>query len=154
MAFDDRQTDTLSQINVTPFVDVMLVLLVIFMVTAPILQQGLNVELPAVETGPLVSDTEEQLVVSVDRTGRLHLNDAQVDAAGLAEKLSAIVQLRPDRAVYLRADKDVVYGKVVEVMAAIRNAGIVKLGMVTEPLPAPENEPGPTPADRPISAPS
>ena len=154
MAFDDRQTDTLSQINVTPFVDVMLVLLVIFMVTAPILQQGLNVELPAVEAGPLVSDTEEQLVVSVDRTGRLHLNDAQVDAAGLAEKLSAIVKLRPDRAVYLRADKDVVYGKVVEVMAAIRNAGIVKLGMVTEPLPAPENEPSPMPPERPISAPS
>ena len=154
MAFDDRQTDTLSQINVTPFVDVMLVLLVIFMVTAPILQQGLNVELPAVEAGPLVSDTEEQLVVSVDRAGRLHLNDAEVDAAGLAEKLSAIVKLRPDRAVYLRADKDVVYGKVVEVMAAIRNAGIVKLGMVTEPLPAPETGPSPTPPERSVSEPS
>ncbi len=154
MAFDDQQTDTLSQINVTPFVDVMLVLLVIFMVTAPILQQGLNVELPAVETGPLVSDTEEQLVVSVDRTGRLHLNDAPVDASGLAEKLSAIVRLRPDRAVYLRADKDVVYGKVVEVMAAIRNAGIVKLGMVTEPFPPREDAPAATPAERPAPEPS
>lgn len=154
MAFDDRQTDTLSQINVTPFVDVMLVLLVIFMVTAPILQQGLNVELPTVETGPLVSDTEEQLVVSVDRTGRLHLNDAPVDSSGLAEKLSAIVKLRPDRAVYLRADKDVVYGKVVEVMAAIRNAGIVELGMVTEPFPPREDTPTVAPAERPAPEPS
>lgn len=136
MASDYQATGSISHINVTPFVDVMLVLLVIFMVTAPILQQGVNVELPAVEAGPLVSDTDaEQLIVAIDRQGRLHLNDTQVDAAGLAEKLTAIVKLRPDRPVYLRADKDVVYGTVVEVMAAIRSAGIVKLGMVTEPLP-------------------
>ncbi len=135
MAFEQYDEGSISHINVTPFVDVMLVLLVIFMVTAPILQQGVNVELPAVEAGPLVSDTEEQLVVAIDGEGRVHLNDTPLDLVALGEKLTAIVELRADRTVYLRADKDVVYGKVVAVMAAIRSAGIAKLGMVTEPLP-------------------
>ncbi len=134
MAFEQRDEGSISQINVTPFVDVMLVLLAIFMVTAPILQQGVNVELPAVEAGPLVSDTEEHLVVAIDSEGHIHLNDTPLDLVSLDEKLAAIVKLRPDRTVYLRADQNVVYGKVVAVMAAIRNAGIAKLGMVTEPL--------------------
>ena len=140
MAFDRQDEGSISQINVTPFVDVMLVLLVIFMVTAPILQQGVNVELPTVEAGPLTSETEDQLVVAIDRNGTIHLNDTPLDVADLGEKLAAIVKLRPDRTVYLRADKDVVYGKVVAVMAAVRNAGVAKLGMVTEPLPVLESE--------------
>ena len=140
MAFDQQDEGSLSQINVTPFVDVMLVLLVIFMVTAPILQQGVNVELPTVEAGPLTSETEDQLVVAIDRNGTIHLNDTPLDIADLVEKLAAIVKLRPDRTVYLRADKDVVYGKVVAVMAAVRNAGVAELGMVTESLPAQEAE--------------
>ncbi len=135
MAFEQYDEGSISHINVTPFVDVMLVLLVIFMVTAPILQQGVNVELPAVEAGPLVSDTEEQLVVAIDGEGRIHLNDTPLDLGALGKKLTAIVKLRADRTVYLRADKDVAYGRVVAVMAAIRGAGITKLGMVTEPLP-------------------
>ena len=140
MAFDQQDEGSLSQINVTPFVDVMLVLLVIFMVTAPILQQGVNVELPTVEAGPLTSETEDQLVVAIDRNGTIHLNDTPLDIADLVEKLAAIVKLRPNRTVYLRADKDVVYGKVVAVMAAVRNAGVAELGMVTESLPAQEAE--------------
>ena len=140
MAFDRQDEGSISQINVTPFVDVMLVLLVIFMVTAPILQQGVDVELPMVEAGALTPETENQLVVAIDRNGRIHLNDTPLDVADLGEKLAAIVKLRPDRTVYLRADKDVVYGKVVAVMAAVRNAGVAKLGMVTEPLPAQEAE--------------
>ena len=135
MAFEQYDEGSISHINVTPFVDVMLVLLVIFMVTAPILQQGVNVELPAVEAGPLVSDTEEQLVVAIDGEGRIHLNDTPLDLGALGKKLTAIVKLRADRTVYLRADKDVAYGRVVAVMAAIRGAGITKLGMVTESLP-------------------
>ncbi len=135
MAFEQYDEGSISHINVTPFVDVMLVLLVIFMVTAPILQQGVNVELPAVEAGPLVSDTEEQLVVAIDGEGRIHLNDTPLDLGALGKKLTAIVKLRADRTVYLRADKDVAYGRVVAVMAAIRGAGITKLGIVTEPLP-------------------
>ncbi len=136
MAFDQQDESSISQINVTPFVDVMLVLLVIFMVTTPILQQGVNVELPLVEAGPLNSETDDQLVVAIDRNGTIHLNDTLLDLTDLGEKLAAIVKLRPDRTVYLRADKDVAYGKVVAVMAAVRNAGIAKLGMVTESLPA------------------
>ncbi len=135
MAFEQGDEGSIAQINVTPFVDVMLVLLVIFMVTAPILQQGVDVELPAVEAGALASDTEEQLVVAIDGEGRIHLNDTPLDLVALGEKLLAIVKLQADRTVYLRADKDVAYGKVVAVMAAIRSAGIAKLGMVTEPLP-------------------
>jgi biopolymer transport protein TolR len=133
MAFDQQQEDNISQINITPLVDVMLVLLVIFMVTAPILQQGVNVDLPEVSSGPL-EGTDEQLVVSVTSEGRVLLNDRPMKEDELRQRLAAIVQTRPDRAVYLRADKNVPYGTVVEVMAAVQNAGIRKLGMVTEPL--------------------
>ena len=133
MAFDQHDQDNISQINVTPLVDVMLVLLVIFMVTAPILQQGVNVDLPQVAAGPL-EGTDEQLVVVITRDGRVQLNDTPLKVDELGQKLTAIVRLQPDRAIYLRADKNVPYGKVVEVMAAVRNAGVRKLGMVTEPL--------------------
>lgn len=134
MAFDQSgNNSSLSQINVTPLVDVMLVLLVIFMVTAPILQQGVSVDLPQVETGGLAGK-DDQLVVAVTHEGAVHLNDAPLALDELKTKLAAIVQTRPDRTVFLRADKNVVYGKVVEVMAAVRSAGVLKLGMVTEPL--------------------
>ena len=134
MAFEQQQEDSISQINVVPFVDIMLVLLVIFMVTAPILQQGVNVNLPEVTATPLAGE-DEQLVVAVTRDGKVHLNDTPLDLEELSTKLTAIVQVRPDRAVYLRADKSVPYGRVVEVLAAVRHAGVLKLGMVTEPLP-------------------
>lgn len=134
MAFDQSGDDSLSQINVTPLVDVMLVLLVIFMVTAPILQQGVSVDLPRVETGPMTGEQEDQLVVAVTREGAIHLNDVPLELEVLQTKLAAIVQTRPGRTVYLRADQNVVYGKVVEVMAAVRRAGVVKLGMVAESL--------------------
>ncbi len=132
MAFDELGDSSLSQINVTPLVDVMLVLLVIFMVTAPILQQGLGVELPQVEAGPMASQ-EDQLVVSVDREGGVYLNAARLELEALQTTLASIVQTRPDRTVYLHADKNVMYGTVMEIMAAVRKAGVVRLGMVTEP---------------------
>jgi biopolymer transport protein TolR len=133
MAFDQQEQDNISQINITPLVDVMLVLLVIFMVTAPILQQGVHVDLPEVTAAPLTG-SEEQLVVSVTREGKVQLNDTVIKVDELGRKLAAIVTVKPDRQVYLRADKNVAYGKVVEVMAAVRLAGVRKLGMVTEPL--------------------
>jgi biopolymer transport protein TolR len=133
MAFDQHPDDSISQINITPLVDVMLVLLIIFMVTAPILQQGVNVELPAVTTGPLTGE-DEQLVVAVTREGRVLLNDNPMKVEELQQTLAALLQLRPDRGVYLRADKNVPYGKVVEVMAVARTAGVKRLGMVTESL--------------------
>jgi biopolymer transport protein TolR len=133
MAFDQQEQDNISQINITPLVDVMLVLLIIFMVTAPILQQGVSVDLPEVTAAPLTG-SEEQLVIVVTRDGKLQLNDAPIKIEELNRKLSAIVNVKPDRQVYLRADKNVPYGKVVEVMAAMRTAGVRKLGMITEPL--------------------
>lgn len=133
VAFDQQQEENISQINITPLVDVMLVLLVIFMVTAPILQQGVAVDLPQVSTGVLESK-EESLIVSVSREAKVHLNERALTLSDLQQRLSEIAEKTPNRPVYLRADKGVPYGKVVEVMAVVRNAGIQKLGMVTEPL--------------------
>jgi biopolymer transport protein TolR len=133
MAFDQQDQESISQINITPLVDVMLVLLVIFMITAPILQQGVSVDLPEVTAAPLVG-SDEQLVVIVTRDGKVQLNDTVMKIEELNRKLSALMHVKPDRQVYLRADKNVPYGKVVEVMAAVRTAGVRKLGMVTEPL--------------------
>ncbi len=121
----------IAQINVVPLVDVMLVLLVIFMVTAPILQQGVSVDLPQVKAGALTGE-EEQLVVTVDKKGNLFLNDSAIAMKDLTAKLESISRLRPDKQVFLRADRTVPYGEVVQVMAAVRGAGIQSLGMVTE----------------------
>lgn len=135
MAFETRsQNSSISQINVVPLVDVMLVLLVIFMVTAPILQQGVSIELPQAKAGAL-SGEEEQLVVTVDRKGNVFLNDAAIPIDQLQPKLEAVAKLRPDKQVFLRADRLVPYGEVVRVMAAVKAAGVQSLGMITE-LPA------------------
>jgi biopolymer transport protein TolR len=124
---------TISQINVTPLVDVMLVLLVIFMVTAPIIQQGVQINVPQTKAGALAGK-EEQLVVAINRSARIYLNDTPMTLEELGAKLRAIRQTRPDREVYLRADQDVRYGIVMKVITEIKQAGIEKLGMVTRPL--------------------
>jgi biopolymer transport protein TolR len=136
MAFDQgsSQDASISQINVTPLVDVMLVLLIIFMVTAPILQQGVTIDLPKVTAGPLTGE-EEQLVVNLDKRGLIYLNDTPLTAAQLTTKLQAIVVARPDRQIYVRADRTVPYGQVMEVVGAVRDAGLVRVGLVTEPPP-------------------
>jgi biopolymer transport protein TolR len=135
MAFDDQSGGgAISNINVTPLVDVMLVLLVIFMVTAPILQQGVSISLPKVKAAALTGE-EQQLVVALNQKGQLYLNDAPISLAELGPKLQAILQLRPDRQVYLRADQGVRYGEVMRVIAAVKGAGVERLGMVTEPPP-------------------
>lgn len=133
MAFSpQRNNEALSQINVTPLVDVMLVLLVIFMVTAPIMHQGVDVNLPKVQTGAL-SGEDVQLVVTVTAGGTTYLNDAAMAAPDLATKLQAILREQPDRNVYLRADEAVPYGDVMRVIGALREAGVQRLGMITEP---------------------
>ena len=136
MAFDQgsSESNAISQINVTPLVDVMLVLLIIFMVTAPILQQGVPIDLPKVAAGPL-SGEEEQLVVNVAKGGQVYLNDTAMTPEQLKEKLRAIVAARPDRQLYVRADQAVPYGQVMRVMGAVRDAGLVRVGLVTEPPP-------------------
>lgn len=136
MAFGSQGdgSGSIADINVTPLVDVMLVLLVIFMVTAPILQQGVPIDLPKVAAGPL-SGEEEQLVVNVTRTGEVYLNDTPYALPDLTAKLQAIAAARPDRTVYVRGDQSVPYGDVMRAMAAVRDAGMQRVGLVTEPPP-------------------
>jgi biopolymer transport protein TolR len=132
MAFEPGQRGQFaSQINVTPLVDVMLVLLVIFMVTAPMIQQGVEVSVPRVKASALPGK-EEQFVVSITRNQGVYLNDTKLGLDQLTEKLQAIAIARPDREVFVRADEEVPYGTVIKTMAAIKAAGIENVGMVTE----------------------
>jgi len=128
-----RDGATISQINVTPLVDVMLVLLVIFMVTAPIIQQGVQVNLPQAKAGA-IPGKEEQLVVTINRNGRIYLNDNPMTLSELGQKLRAIRQAQQNKEDYLRAGQAVRYGVVIKAIAEIKQAGIEKLGMVTRPL--------------------
>jgi len=135
-----RRGSLVSQINVTPMVDVMLVLLIIFMVTAPIIQQGVEVSVPKVRAAALPGE-EQQFVVSITRASEVYLNDAKLSPDQLTDKLRAIAIERPDREVFVRADEEVAYGVVIRTMAAIKAAGIQNVGMVTE-MPASESEQG------------
>lgn len=122
----------MSEINVTPFVDVMLVLLIIFMVTAPMMAQGINVALPQATAEALPSDNNE-IIVSLDKDGKLFINETQIAVELLQKNLKEILTQKPDKKVYLKADKRVPYGDVVMVMAEVKAAGVDKLGMVTQP---------------------
>jgi biopolymer transport protein TolR len=125
---------TLSQINVTPFVDVMLVLLIIFMVAAPMMETGVDVNLPEVSNAPALQAAKEPLVITVEKNGAISVGRSKVDNfEQLLPVLNQILQGRKEREVFLQADRDVPYGRVVQVMAAIREAGIDKLGMVAQP---------------------
>lgn len=122
----------MAEINVTPFVDVMLVLLIIFMVTAPMLSMGIDVNLPRVKSKS-IDLAEEKLVLSIRENKEIFLNKTPMPLQNLNAKLAAIFAERVDREIFLRADKNVPYGFVVEVMSEIRKAGVDKLGMITEP---------------------
>ncbi|MBN1626724.1 MAG: protein TolR [Deltaproteobacteria bacterium] len=124
----------MSDINVTPFVDVMLVLLIIFMVTAPMMIQGVDVNLPQTTTKELkTAQQEEPLILTVNKDTQISIEKTVIKLEELGPKLNAILQYREDKQVLLRADKDVPYGFVVKVMAAVKGAGIERLGMITEP---------------------
>jgi biopolymer transport protein TolR len=131
----DRNRDQqrpMAEINVTPFVDVMLVLLIVFMVTAPMLQMGIDVNLPRVQAKS-VDVAEEKLVLTINGAREIFINKNRIDMKDLKTKLEHIFAARIEREVYLRADRNVPYGFVVEAMAEIRKAGVDKLGMITEP---------------------
>jgi len=123
----------MADINVTPFVDVMLVLLIIFMVTAPMMTQGVDVDLPQT-AAKNIKTQEDPLILTVKKDGEIYLEDHLVKFEDLEERVKNIFTYRRDKEVLLRADRDVPYGRVVKVMASVKNAGITKLGMVTEPL--------------------
>ena len=124
----------MGEINVTPFVDVMLVLLIIFMVTAPMMVEGVNVDLPQTTAQPLESE-KEPLVVTIDKEGQVFINEFQTGRDIFAAKLGKVLEARQDRTVYLKADKTIPYGVVMQVMSEIRGTGVAKLGMVTLPIP-------------------
>lgn len=123
----------MSEINVTPFVDVMLVLLVIFMVTAPMMLQGVEVTLPKTATKHLKT-REDPLVVSITRKQEVFLENQSVEFGDLEEKIKKVFEYRREKEVLLRADENVPYGFVIKVVSRIKQAGIEKLGMVTEPV--------------------
>jgi len=123
---------TLSEINVTPLVDVMLVLLIIFMVTAPMMQQGIEVDLPQAAAKALESK-EEQLILTIARNKRIYLNKQSLKFGELRHMLKALYSKRSNKEIYLRADSNVAYGFVVRTMAEIKGAGIEELALITEP---------------------
>ena len=123
----------MAEINVTPFVDVMLVLLIIFMVTAPLMTTGMEVELPRTDAPTLTMDQDDQLILSITAEGAYYINEHDFTLEELRPKLIAIAKANPDQELFLRADGAVPYEKVAQLMALCTQAGISKMGMVTQP---------------------
>ena len=132
MKTGDGNSRLMSEINIVPFVDVMLVLLIIFMMGAPMLSQGVDVNLPKT-TSKVIKTKEDPLMVTINNKREIFLEEHKVELEGLEVKVRSIFENRADKEVLLRADKDVPYGFVISVIARIKNGGIDKLGMVTEP---------------------
>ncbi|MFQ5543355.1 MAG: ExbD/TolR family protein [Nitrospiria bacterium] len=132
MSTSGRQREMMSEINIIPFVDVVLVLLVVFMITAPLLYRGMDIKLPKAATNSI--KPSERTVLTVEKDQLVYLDKEEVGLARLEDRLRLLKGASPDVSLYLRADRDVPYGIVVHVMDLIKRAGIVKLGIVTEPL--------------------
>ncbi|NIP31548.1 MAG: protein TolR [Candidatus Dadabacteria bacterium] len=127
----------LSEINVTPFVDVMLVLLVIFMITAPILYQGVNVNLPKTTSEPIPQKSQKNIIVTVDKEGKIYIEKKQITLRELrikAKNLSRQTGGKEKEEIYLRADEQATYGVVMSVMAAIKDGGLEKVNLITDPF--------------------
>jgi biopolymer transport protein TolR len=136
----------MSEINVTPLVDVMLVLLVVFMVTAPLLTVGVPVELPQTQAPP-INEPKEPLVITLNREGVVYIQETSVAVDALVPKLQAITGANPDAVIYVRGDKEINYGRVLEVMSLVSSAGFRKVSLVAEApkgRPAPAARPGST----------
>ncbi|MDZ7810951.1 MAG: protein TolR [Arhodomonas sp.] len=128
----------MAEINVVPYIDVMLVLLVIFMVTAPLLYQGVEIELPQQSAEPLPQQDQEPVIVEVDRAGNTYLNlgdtpEEPVGAEDMVATITAVRRQRPDVPVLVRGDQGVAYGRIIEVMARLKRAGVPQVGLMTQP---------------------
>jgi biopolymer transport protein TolR len=123
---------TLAEINVTPLVDVMLVLLIVFMVSAPMMQQGVHVDLPRANAGSL-DEVPDQLVLVVNKAKQILINNNVIEAGTLGRKLGAVVSVKPEVQVFIQADQSVPYGFIAQVMAEVKRAKISRVGLVTEP---------------------
>jgi len=147
MAQTTRGRRLMGEINVVPYIDVMLVLLIIFMITAPLLTQGVKVTLPHAGAEPLEAQQLKPLVLSIDRQGCLYLNiggdpRTALDAQTVSARATAALRSNPARAVLVKADATIAYGRVVEAMVLLQQAGAKQVGLVTEPLPQPAPRPG------------
>lgn len=127
----------MSEINVTPMVDVMLVLLIIFMVTAPLLTVGVSVDLPKTKASTIAGD-DEPLAVSIDAKGQIFIQDTKIDLSGLVPRLLAITGNNPDVRIFVRGDKAISYGRVMEVMGTVNAAGFRKVALITEHMAVPK----------------
>ena len=125
-----RNRAMMSQINVTPFVDVMLVLLVVFMITAPLLTVGVPVELPK-STAPEITGADEPLAVSIDQAGVIYLQDTEIALDELGPRLVAVTEQNPEARIFVRGDKDIDYGMVMAVMGVLAEAGFTNLALIT-----------------------
>lgn len=128
-----------SEINVVPYIDVMLVLLIIFMITAPLVQQGVEIDLPQASANPLPPEQREPLIVSISKTGDFYLNIGEnnqqpVDEVLLGNRVAAVIKNHPQTPVLVRGDKAVDYGRVTEAMVLLQSAGVEKVGLMTELL--------------------
>jgi len=121
----------MSEINVTPLVDVMLVLLIVFMVAAPLLTVGVPVDLPETKAGP-VSEEVEPLAISIGKDGTLYLQDTKVDQDALIPRVKAVLGQKPDTRIYVRGDRDVDYGRVMVVMGMLNDAGFTRIALITD----------------------
>ena len=135
MSYVTRQKNTrrlISEINVTPFVDVMLVLLIVFMITAPLLQTGVDIELPKVDT-PNIPDKDDPLIITINKKNEIFISEKKIDFSTLQVKLKEIKKTNPKIKSYIRADKEVTYDKLMQVMKQIIDGGIANVSLITDP---------------------
>jgi len=132
-AYRKRHRKLMSEINVVPYIDVMLVLLVIFMITAPLLSQGVKVDLPQAASQPVENQDRETLVLTVDRDGKYFLDDRRISPGELSKKVAGILRVRPQTPVLIRGDRTANYGEVVTAMTLLQAAGAPSVGLLTEP---------------------